>query len=268
MAQQAKKKFGKDLSFASTEAYNLLRTNIQFTLPPMNRGRIIGVTSSCPGEGKTYTSVNLACSIASLGKSVVIVDGDMRKPTVGRYLEVKSAPGLSNVLVDENLSVVTPSGVSEFLDCIPGGDIPPNPSELIGSEAMKKLLLKLASKYEFVFIDLPPVGVVSDALAVSPYLDGMVVVVRHGITKPRDLDETITRLELAKTNILGFVYNAYFHRRASYYYRSKDRYHYYYNYNHSHYGKKGNPKTQAAEVTAPEIKEKKLTRAERKAKKK
>lgn len=248
MATQNKKRFGKDLSFASTEAYNLLRTNVQFTLPQVDRGRIIGVTSATPSEGKTYTVVNLACSISCLGKKVVIVDGDMRKPTVGRYLEGKSSPGLSNVLANPKEQVVRPSGVNNFLDYIPAGDIPPNPSELIGSPEMRGLLSKLAERYEYVFVDLPPVGVVSDALAVSPYLDGLIVVVRHGITRPKDLDNALNNLELAKANVLGFVYNGFFHRKASYYYRSKNKYHYYYNYNHSHYGKTGKAKTESVDL--------------------
>lgn len=254
MADTKKKHYGKDLSFASTEAYNLLRTNIQFTLQGNNRGQIIGITSSGPSEGKTYTAVNLACSISQLEKKVILIDGDMRKPTVGRYFEVDKKEGLSNVLVNPNVNYIQKSGINKNLDCLTSGTIPPNPSELIGSNAMKEFLLKLTEKYDYVFVDLPPVGVVSDALAVSPYLDGIICVVRHGVTRPRDLRETISRLELAKANILGFVYNAFFHRHVSpYYYRSKNRYKYYYK---NYYARKHNSDSEKTEEKKTKTKKK------------
>lgn len=210
-------RIGKDLGFISIEAYNLLRTNLSFTIPGKKSGRIIGVTSTTPQEGKTYTAVNLACSLAWSGQRVLLIDGDMRKPTMHKVLNITAKPGLSTAITDGNEDCVQHYSPEENLDVITAGEIPPNPSELIGSESMKKLLNKLAENYDTILLDLPPIGVVSDGLSVSPYLDGMIVVVRHEMTRRSDISGTIRQLKLSGVNILGFVYNAFSEKGESYY---------------------------------------------------
>ncbi len=210
-------KIGKDLSFVSVEAYNLLRTNLSFMIPGKNDCRIIGVTSTSPREGKSYTAINLACSIAWSGKKVLLIDADMRKPTIHKVLNINVKPGLSTAIADVDETCVQRYYPEENMDVLSAGEIPPNPSELIGSENMNKLLTKLAANYDTIILDLPPIGVVSDGLSVSPYLDGMMVVVRHNMTRRSDITDTMRQLKLSNVNILGFVYNAFSDRGDSYY---------------------------------------------------
>ncbi len=220
-------KFGEGLDFASQEAYNLLRANITFSFSEQEKGRIIGVTSACPSDGKTTTSINIAYSMAKSGKKVLLIDGDMRKPKIHRMLAKPLSPGLSNLLVTKP-SGITHSGVMhENLSILTAGDIPPNPSELLASLKMKDILDFVSQHYDFVIIDLPPVLAVSDALSVSQYLDGIILVVRHKVTRRREINDAVRQLRFAKARILGFVYNDCGHSEKGYY---KKHGHYYKDY--------------------------------------
>lgn len=201
-------KVGKELDFASREAYNLLRTNISFSFPDQKGGRVVGVSSSCPREGKSVTSINLAYSLAESGKRVLLIDGDMRRPSVCTTLELPMEPGLSDVL-SENIeeAPIHTSVLHENMDVLLSGRIPPNPSELIGSHGMEALLDKCKEKYDYIILDMPPVMSVSDPIVVSRYIGGMIMVVRHEKTGKRELEETIRQLEYANVKMLGFVYN-------------------------------------------------------------
>ena len=130
-----------NLSFAAAESYKLLRTNLNFSLPE-KPCHIIGVTSSVRGEGKSTTSVNIAYTIAQTGKKVLLIDADMRLPSVAAKLEIHGAPGLSNLIAGMNAeqSCLRKSGYFDNWYILPAGDIPPNPSELLGSERMHALL--------------------------------------------------------------------------------------------------------------------------------
>lgn len=200
-------KIGDELTFASKEAYNLLKTNLSFAFPDHEGGKIIGVSSSCPQEGKSTTSINLAYSLADGENRVLLIDGDMRRPSISFTLGVDMAPGLSNMLA-KNEDVKIHKGIlQENLDMITSGDIPPNPSELIGSQKMKEFLDDCCEKYDYVVVDLPPVLSVADTLAVSKFIDGVIIVVRHNNVKRRDVVETIRQLEYANAKVVGFVYN-------------------------------------------------------------
>lgn len=202
-------KLGPDLNFAAKEAYNLLRTNVVFSFPDSDGGKIIGVSSATPSDGKTYTIINLAYSFAEAGYNVLLIDADMRKPTVAQKLNQQLSPGLSNLLVNNEKNVIHKGILHENLNIITAGDIPPNPSELLGSEKMGTVLKLFAEHFDYVFIDLPPVTVVADPLVASKYLDGIVVVVAHKRTKQRDIADTIRQLKMTAVRILGFVYNDY-----------------------------------------------------------
>lgn len=202
-------KLGPDLNFAAKEAYNLLRTNLYFSLPDKQGGKAIGITSACPQEGKSTTSVNIAYALAEAGHKVILVDADLRRPSVARVLELSKSPGLSNLLAGENRDVVHKDILHKGMSVVLSGDIPPNPSELVGSERMGQLLEEFRSKYDYIIIDLPPANSVADPIAISKYIDGIVIVVRHGHTRRREVHDTIRQLKFAQTNILGFVYNAY-----------------------------------------------------------
>lgn len=201
-------KVGKALSFGATEAYKLLRTNLMFSIPETDvKCKVIGVTSPLESEGKSTTIINLGYTIAETGKKVLIVDCDLRKPSIGRYLSLKTVPGVSNVLagMNEAESVVINSGVHENLYIAPSGDIPPNPSELIGSAAMEKTIDIFSEKFDYILIDLPPVNAVADALVASKFLLGMVVVVAQDYCIQGALNETVRQLEFLQIKVLGFV---------------------------------------------------------------
>ncbi len=215
-AKGSVQKIGKELDFASNEAYNLLRTNLSFSLPDKEAGKIIGITSPCPQEGKSTTSLNLAYSLAEAGNKVLLIDADMRRPSISKMLNIPKSPGLSNILADDNESAIRENVLTNNLSVLLSGDIPPNPSELISSKRMELYIKRFEKDYDYVIVDLPPVISVSDPLAISKNIDGMVVVVRHGHTRKKDVDEAIRQLELVGSNILGFVYNGSIRARHSY----------------------------------------------------
>lgn len=197
---------GPNMNFATAEAFKLLRTNVSFSLPDEGSCRIIGVTSSIPGEGKTFTSINLAYSIAQTDKKVLLIEGDMRLPTISKITGLAPAPGLSNLLVGlDQKTKVTQS--FEGLSVLVAGDIPPNPSELLTSKRMSALIETISEKYDYIIIDLPPVTSVSDALVVSKYASGMVVVARQNYAYRAAFAETIRQLEQVGAKILGVVFN-------------------------------------------------------------
>ena len=198
---------GAELDYASREAYNLLRTNISFAFPDVEGGKVVGVCSACPQEGKSTTSVNLAYSLAEAGNKVLLIDGDMRRPSIYETVGIDMEPGLSDMLSGKSGVGVRANVLNEGMSVLPSGHIPPNPSELIGSNKMMSLLDEYKKAYDYIILDLPPVLLVSDPIAVSKYIDGMIIVVRHLKTRRRDVIETIRQLEYVGVKILGFVYN-------------------------------------------------------------
>lgn len=200
---------GENLSFAASEAYKLLRTNLFFCLPAYGEAtcRVVGVTSSVQGEGKSTTSINLSYMLAQDGKKVCLIEGDMRAPTFKSRLKLKSKTGLSHVLagMKTNPEEIRCSALHPNMKVISAGEMPPNPTELLGSERMTKLLELLRGMYDFIIIDLPPVTVVADALTVGNLVDGMLVVVENGVTTKRELDDAMHRMEVIRDKILGFI---------------------------------------------------------------
>ena len=202
----------ENLSFAGREAYKRLRTNIQFCFTDEADKHTVGVTSAQPSDGKSTTAVNLAYSSAQLNKRVLLIDADMRKPSLDTKLGLEQAPGLSNLLTELNnvagtVKQYVPQDGTVGFDVITAGDVPPNPSELLHSERMKRLMGKLATIYDLIVVDLPPVGAVADAQTVSGLVDGMLVVVREGHCSKFVMDDCISQLKLTGTKILGFVVN-------------------------------------------------------------
>lgn len=229
VALSQEKKIGEMLDFASAEAYNLLRTNVTFSLPGKSDARVVGISSPSPAEGKSFTSINLAYSLAKAGQRVLLIDGDMRRPSIARVLSLTNPLGLSNLLIGRAVEQVTNRNVLHGnLDVICSGDIPPNPSELLGSEAMKSNIESFRTKYDFIIVDLPPVNSVADPLIISKLLDGIIIVLRHGYTRKKTVREAIRQLRFAEARVLGFVYNGY-HRNSGYYKRRGSKYykHYY-----------------------------------------
>lgn len=250
-AAQEKEMFGAGMSFAAKEAYKLLRTNLMFALSDSDgsRGHIVGMTSALRGEGKSTTTLNLASVLAEQGKRVVVVEGDLRLPSLRRKLRIRSKTGLSSVLIareDPNKYVqevrvsMTEDKPIAF-DLLAAGEIPPNPSELLGSKRMEETLSALAKNYDFVLLDLPPVTAVSDALVATKLVDGVVLVVRNEYSDTGSLNEAIRQLQQVDGKILGFVFTCAnsamggYRSRYKYKYRRYYKYNYNYNYNYAEY---------------------------------
>ena len=196
----------ENLSFAAAESYKLLRTNLQFSLPE-KPCHTIGVTSSLRGEGKSTTSVNIAYTFAQSGKKVLLIDADMRLPSVAAKLDMHGTPGLSNLIAGLNTerSCLRQSKYFENWYIIPAGDIPPNPSELLGSERMHSLLERYQELFDVIILDLPPVNIVTDALVVSKWTDGLIGVVRQDYTDRRALADCMYQVDKLGVRFLGFV---------------------------------------------------------------
>lgn len=221
--------FGFGLNFAAAEAYKLLRTNLMFSFSGEKKCRVVGVTSSIEEEGKSTVICNLAYSLAQAGVSVLLVDGDLRKPTIAAKLSVDRVPGLTNLLVsrEDYRKVIQQSPHAPGVDLLTAGDIPPNPSELLGSERMRQLIEEMGKEYEYILVDLPPVTVVSDTISVSKFLDGVILVVRGNVAQRKPLAEMLRQLKLVDIRILGFVYRDLLPSGSRYYKGYKGKYHYY-----------------------------------------
>lgn len=195
-------------SFFIKEAYKALRTNLIFSLPSEDK-KVILVTSSGMSEGKTTSCLNTAISFAQTGAKVCVVDCDMRKPNMARLCETKGSPGLSNVLahINEMDEVIRKSKYNN-LDFIFSGDIPPNPAELLVSGGMETLVNTLAERYDYVFIDTPPINVVTDASLLAGLASGVVLVVNQQKTSKTEVAKAVSQLEFVHAKILGVLLNS------------------------------------------------------------
>lgn len=197
----------KNSSFAVQEAYKSLRTNVRFFLRS-NGCKRISITSAGAGEGKSITLLNLAISMAEDGQKVLLIDADMRRPAVARLLVEKTAPGLSNVLAGLNdIQEAIRKDVYPNLDVLFSGDVPPNPSELLGSDRMQELIDSMSKVYDYILVDTPPINLVSDASIVTNLLDGVLLLVRQGRTRKESVKRAVANLELTGIKPLGFVLN-------------------------------------------------------------
>ena len=200
--------FGPGVNFAVSEAYKLLRTNIMFSLPDEGKCHILGVTSSVLGEGKTTTCCNIAYALTEAGKRVLLLEADLRRPSIASKLGLERSPGVTNLLVTKGdyTEAIQKCADARRLDILVSGNIPPNPSELLGSKRMAHLMETLSENYDYIVVDLPPVTAVSDAIAMSKLLDGVVVVVRSGVVDQKTLAEAMRQMKMVNVRILGFVY--------------------------------------------------------------
>ncbi|MDJ0315366.1 polysaccharide biosynthesis tyrosine autokinase [Arthrobacter sp. H35-D1] len=189
------------------ESFRQLRTNLQFAQVSSSSKTLL-VTSSLPGEGKSTTATNLALTMAEAGQSVVLVDADLRRPMVGKYLGLEGAAGLTTALVGEvNIKdLLQPWGAHE-LHVLTSGQIPPNPSELLGSEAMSTLIKRLEEHFDAVIIDAPPLLPVTDAAVLAQKVGGVMVVVGCHIAKQPEVQKALETLKLVDAEILGVVLN-------------------------------------------------------------
>lgn len=192
---------------SSAEQFRRLRTGLLFTQDGKDKSVALTVTSSCSGEGKSTLALNLASSFAEAGQRVLLVDADLRRPTIAERLDLEGAVGLSTVLSGQAPfeEVVQPMGGESGLDVLAAGTVPPNPAQLLGSARMQELMHTVNAIYDVVIVDSPPLLAVADAALVSPLTSGCVVVVRQGQTHLADIQDALSGLDNIDTHVLGLV---------------------------------------------------------------
>ncbi len=205
-----------------SEAYLTLRANLQFLGLP-STGAAVVVTSSVGGEGKSTVAVNLAAALASVGQRVLLVDGDLRQPSVARYLGLQGTTGLAEVIVGRaSLDSAIQAWGTVGLDVLTAGHVPANPNELIQSIAMEQLIHTMRGRYDAVVIDAPPLLPVSDAAILAGRTDGAIVVARAAHVHAKELTDAIGLLSRTGARTLGVVLGqVHFHRNARTTYASK-----------------------------------------------
>jgi capsular exopolysaccharide synthesis family protein len=214
----------RDPRSPAAEAYRQLRTNLMYSLVSRNLSSIL-ITSATPGEGKSVTAANLALSLVQAGKRVILVDADLRSPTQHRLFNVTNRRGLTDLVLEpgrgEQLLQAT---VVPDLWIVPSGALPPNPSELLGSEHMGEVACWLAGWADYVIYDSPPALLVTDAVVLSRFVDTTVLVVRAGETTIPDLNAAWESLRAVESDLAGVVLNAVRQRNGydSYYYQKAD----------------------------------------------
>lgn len=219
------------------ESFRTIRANLQYFTGAEDKGsKIIMVTSSISDEGKTFCSINLAHIIALFGKKTLLIGTDMRKPSLASYVGMRDQPGLSNYLagfitLDQ---LIVEQGPENF-DIILSGDIPPNPAELLATDKMVSLMLELRKKYDFILLDTPPIGLVSDALELLRNTDFNLLVVRQGKTVKNALAAVNELYQDGKIKDMGIIFNDVDFRKLDYSYG----YRYGYNYRYGYYYRGG-----------------------------
>jgi len=218
----------KRTPFAVVESYNTIRTNILFSLS-QNNGKIFTISSANESEGKSTTAVNTAIAFSQLGSKTLLIDADMRKPSIHKKIHIANTKGLSNVLVgfctfDEAVNEINPN-----LDVLTAGPTPPNPSEMLAGQNIEKLLETLKEKYDYIIFDTPPINIVSDAVVIAPKTDGLVIVIKVSYTYHEEFKSCLSSVEFANVRLLGVVLNA-VNPKNSTKYKYKYRYRYKYRY--------------------------------------
>lgn len=228
------KVIGDKAPFQFNEAYKSLRTNLEF-LSSTSQCKSIIVTSTIPEEGKSNVAVNLAMTLAAGDKKVILVDADLRKGTLCRYLKVpRQRDGLSSLVAGtaDSSSALVPVGRN--LALLTTGPLPPNPAEILAGDRMAKILSVLEKSADYVIIDTPPVSIVTDAAVLSRSVDGVILVAKPDFTTIQGIKLSKDKLDAVGAHILGVVLNGFDPKKA----RKKDGYSYSYSYN-DYYGDHG-----------------------------
>ena len=197
-----------DIQFAVAESYKSIRTNLQFLLSSNPGCKVVAISSPQAGEGKSTNAINLAIAFSQLGKKVLLIDAALRRPSLYKKLRIANTDGLSGILagfatVEDNIVTVNNS-----FDTLPSGAIPPNPSELLSSASFQRLLASMRLIYDYIIIDTPPAGIVSDALSIANETDGLLLVVKEKSTTHADLQKVLDNISLAGVRILGAILNS------------------------------------------------------------
>lgn len=199
------------------ESFRSIKTNIKYSAFGKDK-KVILITSANPGEGKSTTASNLALTLSMDNKKVVLIDCDLRRPTIHKSFSISGYVGLSELLIeDKELSEVI-QVYNENLDIIPAGKIPPNPAELLASEQMEMVLHELRLRYEYIIIDTTPLGVVADSQILTSKSDGTVLVARQGKTKKDKLANCKKLIEQVGGKTIGIIINRVDMKGKDYYY--------------------------------------------------
>lgn len=201
----------------AAESYRTLRTNIQYSSFDKEY-KVIMVTSSEPGEGKSTTAGNLALCLAQGDKKVILVDCDLRKPSLHKKFKVSNIIGLSDVIIGKEELVTAIHRYNKNLVILTSGKIPPNPSEMLSSKTMTGLLEELKNNFDYIILDTPPVQAVTDSQILSTKADGTIIVVKSERTKKDSVENAINLLKKVNANIIGTVLNGVDNSRNKYYY--------------------------------------------------
>lgn len=195
------------VKFRVTESYKAIRTNLIFSL--MKKGcKTVVISSPLPSEGKSTSSVNIAISLAQTDMKVLLIDTDLRKPKIHRFLNINNVPGLTNYLGGMNaLSDIIHQTKYPNLHVICSGTTVPNPSEMLASEQMQEFIEKLKEQYDYIVIDSTPLNIVSDALPLIKNSDGLILMIRENSSTYTELDKALNALELIDAKVLGIVLN-------------------------------------------------------------
>ncbi|MBQ3217217.1 MAG: CpsD/CapB family tyrosine-protein kinase [Oscillospiraceae bacterium] len=232
MSRKERPRLSPSSPFAIKEAYNSIRTKLIFT----GKGEkcpVFAVTSSLAGDGKSTNAVSLAVSIAMAEQKVLLIDADMRKPSIHRYFNTEHRNGLSEILANLTNEVKLRPTDNPNLSILTAGQIPPNPAELLGSKQMDTLLDYVRQYFDYVIIDTPPVNIVTDASVIAGKITGYVLVVQSGKNHIRDISDAIHKIEEMKGTIVGLVLNDPYNRAEAHYsymykkYYRYDKYKYY-----------------------------------------
>lgn len=201
----------------AAESYRTLRTNIQYSSFDKEY-KVIMVTSSEPGEGKSTIAGNLALCLAQGDKKVILVDCDLRKPSLHKKFKVSNIIGLSDVIIGKEELVTAIHRYNKNLVILTSGKIPPNPSEMLSSKTMTGLLEELKNNFDYIILDTPPVQAVTDSQILSTKSDGTIIVVKAERTKKDSVENSINLLKKVNANIIGTVLNGVDNSRNKYYY--------------------------------------------------
>ena len=213
----------------TSEAFRSFRTNIELTKID-KKLNTFAVTSSTSGEGKTTTIVNLAISFAQFGHKTLLIDSDMRKPVINKMFDVNRSPGLSELIIKKaTFDTAIKKTDVENLSILPSGNIPPNPSELIGSQKMSDLVKELSKKYDKIFFDAPPVLAVTDPILIGRLVDGLFLVARSELTDLELIKHTLETIKNTKTPLIGGVINGVTSKTLLY-----GKYYHYYHYHYKY----------------------------------
>lgn len=190
----------------SAEAYKSIRTSIRYASVDKIIKTIV-VTSSIPGEGKSTIAGNLGLCLSESGNKVLIIDCDLRRPSIHRKFKVSNMKGLTDVLLDKDIMPDVIHEYSPRLSIIPAGTIPPNPSEILGSKTFEKFLREIRLIYDYVILDTPPILAVTDAKLLAGKADATILVVRYGKTKEKFISNSYKELIKVNAKVIGSILN-------------------------------------------------------------